>query len=329
MTFRKSILLLLSLSMLAALVACSSSSSSTPPPITITVTLSSVATSLTVDSQTPIKATTNDTAGVTWTVTCTTSPCGTLNPASTLTGAATTYTAPASPTTGVVITATSVTNHAIFASTPAITIVAITVTLSSVASSLSVNSQTPITATTNDTAGVTWTVACTTSPCGTLNPASTLTSVATTYTAPASPTTGVVITATSVTNHAIFASTPAITISTLADGTYVFSVTGGDSDGSPYHVGGAFTISGGLITQGEQDFVDLYGPLSDDINGTGLSTVTTTADGNLQIILVTCDGTDCTQPDLAVGVGGTETFNGSVYPLNSAKAAITEYDAWA
>ncbi len=339
MTFRKSILLLISLGMLAALVACSSSSS-TPPPITITVTLSSVATSLTVDSQTPITATTNDTAGVTWTVTCTTSPCGTLNPTSTLTGVATTYTAPASPTTGVVITATSVTNHAIFASTPTISIVAaITVTLSSVATSLTVNSQTPITATTNDTAGVTWTVTCTTSPCGALNPTSTLTGVATTYTAPAFPTTGVVITATSVTNHAIFASTPTITIAaaTLADGTYVFSVTGWDygDDEVPYHVGGAFTISGGLITQGEQDFVDFYEQLGDEINGTvngtGLSTVTTTADGNLQITLVTCYLLDCTQTDNLIGPGGngTETFNGSVYPLNSAKAAITEYDAWA
>ncbi len=332
MTFRKSILLLISLSMLAALVACSSSS--TPPPVRITVTLSSVATSLTVNSQTPITATTNDTAGVTWTVTCTTSPCGTLNPTSTLTGAATTYTAPASPTTGVVITATSVTNHAISASTPTITIVAITVTLSNVSTPLNVNSQTPITATTNDTAGVTWTVTCTTSPCGTLNPTSTLTGAATTYTAPAFPTTGVVITATSVTNHAISASTPTITIAaaTLADGTYVFSVTGWDySDESAYHVGGSFTISGGLITQGEQDFVDFNEQLGDEINGTvngtGLSTVTTTADGNLQITLVTCLVADCTQTDTLVGVSGTETFNGSVYPLNSAKAAITEYDA--
>jgi len=205
----------------------------------------------------------------------------------------------------------------------------ITVTLSAVSSPLTVNSQTMITATTDDTAGVTWTVACTTPPCGTMNSAQTASGGPNTYVAPAFPTTGVVITATSVTTHSALASTNPITIAaaTLADGTYVFSVTGWFfNDQSPYHVRGAFTISGGLITQGEQDFVSFFNQLGDKINGSGLSTVTTTADGNMQITLVTCLIADCTQKDTLVGVGGTETFNGTVYPLNSAKAAITEYD---
>ena len=67
MTYRKSILLLISLSMIAALVACSSSS--TPP---ITVTLSVVPTSLQVGATQAITATVaNDSAnrGVTWSCT--------------------------------------------------------------------------------------------------------------------------------------------------------------------------------------------------------------------------------------------------------------------
>src|SRR5271170_2951555 len=108
MTIRKSILLLIGLSMIAALVACGSSShsSTTPPPANITVTLSTVPTSLNVNSQTPITATTNDTAGVNWSVTCATAPCGTFSAAQTATGVATTYNAPSAATTNVIITAT-------------------------------------------------------------------------------------------------------------------------------------------------------------------------------------------------------------------------------
>jgi ABC-type glycerol-3-phosphate transport system substrate-binding protein len=62
MTFRKSILLLISLSMIAALVACSSSSTTTtPPPPAITVTLTSPATF-------PTVLYVNDTLSVTATV---------------------------------------------------------------------------------------------------------------------------------------------------------------------------------------------------------------------------------------------------------------------
>jgi hypothetical protein len=248
MTLSKSILLLLSLSLIAALVACSSSSSTpvttTPPPPAITVTLGSISTPLTVNSQTSITATVlNDSTN----------------------------------------------------------------------------------------AGVKWSVACAGSTgCGSFNPTTSSGSSATTiYTAPAFPTTGVVITATSVTTPTISAASSAITIgaATLANGTYVFNVTGYDyNDESLFHLGGAFTVSAGAITQGEQDFVDFNFELSDQINPVG-SSVTTTGDGNVQITLVTCLGSDCTQPDTNVGVNGTETLNGSVYPLNPSKAAITEFDA--
>lgn len=242
MTFRKSIFLLISLGMVAALVGCSSSSS--PKTTTITVSLSTVTSPLTVNSQTQITATTNDTAGVTWS--CTPAgTCGTFAPTSTLSGAATTYTAPAAAS-NVVITATSVTNTAISASTSAITIAAAS--------------------------------------------------------------------------------------ATLADGTYAFSLSGLDNaDFSLYDVAGVITVAGGAITGGEQDFVDFdnysNGGLGgvDLINPTG-STITASADGNLQIVLTTCNGTDCTTTDTSLGVSGVETLNASLFPLNTNNAAITEFD---
>jgi hypothetical protein len=119
----------------------------------------------------------------------------------------------------------------------------------------------------------------------------------------------------------------------LPDGTYVFSLSGTDSnDYSPYYVSGAFTVAGGAISGGEQDFTDFVSTdLNDQINPTG-SSLATTADGNLQITLVSCLLTDCTNIDSAIGPGGngTETINGTVLPLSSTnRTFINEFDAWA
>jgi len=211
----------------------------------------------------------------------------------------------------------------------------LTVKLSTVASSLAVNSQTKITATVaNDSknGGVTW--SCTpAATCGSFSATTTASGVATTYTAPALVASNVAITATSVTTPTIMASTSAITISgaTLAAGSYVFSLNGRDSN-SLYTVAGVFTVGqdGTTITAGEQDYADLSIPANDLINGSGVSTVTTTADGNLQITLVTCLGTGpnaCAGTDSSLPSGGTEVLNGTVTPLNPNKALITEFDA--
>jgi hypothetical protein len=207
----------------------------------------------------------------------------------------------------------------------------VTISLSSVSSPLTVNSATPVTATlTNTTNTVTWSVTCATTACGTFSAPTTASGAAVTYTAPAFVTTNVVITAT-VTGTSIAASTSAITIggATLADGNYVYSLSGWDfTDESPYTVAGAFTVASGAITAGEQDFNDIDFPdLFDQINPTG-SAVTVTADGNVQITLVTCLGAVCTSTDPDVGVGGTETINGTVLPLSTTgKTFIAEFDA--
>ncbi|MGP0018666.1 MAG: hypothetical protein ACLPHP_08875 [Candidatus Sulfotelmatobacter sp.] len=204
----------------------------------------------------------------------------------------------------------------------------ITLSLNSVPTSLAVNSQTALVAAVdNDKAngGVVW--SCTTtpsgSPCGTFNPATTASGASTTYIAPAillPAGTTITITATSATNSAISQSSQPITITaaTLASGNYVFSVTGWDyNDESPFTVSGVIKIAGGAVT-GEQDFTDYNFQLQDTISATG-SSVTVAADGNLAITLATGDDN--------IGVGGVETFTGSVLPLNPGKASIAEFDA--
>ena len=220
---------------------------------------------------------------------------------------------------------------------------AITVTVGAVPASVATNSVTAtISATTTDTAGVTW--SCAPAPCGTFNPTTTLTGADTSWTAPNVPNAGVTLTATSVTTPSISNTSAAIPVTgaTLADGTYVFSLAGenanGNGTGIPgnYYVAGVITISGGLITGGEQNFTDMQHDKFDAINGTtnggtGLSTIASTTDGNLLITLVTCTGATCpAAPDAAVGAAGTETLNGSILPLSTTgRTQITEYDALA
>ncbi len=114
----------------------------------------------------------------------------------------------------------------------------------------------------------------------------------------------------------------------VTNGTYVFSLSGLDTDDySLFYVAGAVTVSGGAITGGEQDYVDFvnYG-LQDQINPTG-SSITTTADGNLQIALTTCLGTNCTETDSVVGVSGVETLNLTQRPSKPNQGSIIEFDA--
>jgi hypothetical protein len=103
----------------------------------------------------------------------------------------------------------------------------------------------------------------------------------------------------------------------LANGNYVFSLSGEDANGS-YFVSGAFTVAGTNITAGEQDFADPANPDLFDQIASG--TITTTTDGNFQIVLNTGDAN--------LGVGGTETFNGTILPSNTTgKSFLNEFDA--
>jgi hypothetical protein len=95
----------------------------------------------------------------------------------------------------------------------------------------------------------------------------------------------------------------------LPDGNYVFQVSGQDITGA-FNVAGVFTLAGGQITGGEQDFTDArFVLVADPINNT--STITATPDGNLQIVLDTGDS------KIGVGGNGVETLNLAVTSISS------------
>jgi hypothetical protein len=218
--------LLASASLTIWLTACGGGGSTPPPTQAISVAVSAASSSLAVGATTSITATvTNDSAnaGVKWTVSC--SSCGSVSPTSTLSGAATVYTAPStvpSPAT-VTVTATSVTDATKTASAT-ITITAappptISVALSPTPPmSLAAGSTTSLTAVvSNDSAnaGVKWTVTCSATACGSFAPTSTASGTATTYTAPSTAGFSVTVTATSVTDPTKTASAT-ISITTTA-----------------------------------------------------------------------------------------------------------------
>lgn len=114
-------------------------------------------------------------------------------------------------------------------------------------------------------------------------------------------------------------------VSTLGDGTYVFHLSGVDyytkqQYTSPYFVAGVFTVSNGLITQGEEDFVDYNGAFPQAVIDPALSGITRTADGNLQITLYTgING------PVILGINGVQTINATL--VSSSSARIAEFDA--
>ena len=273
-------------------------------------------------------------AGVLWSVTCGGGQCGSFNPTSTPSAAATTYVAPASIPSGstVTITATSVSDATKWiTSTIKITAPAgISVAFASqLPASLVQGLTVDVTAVVSDdskNAGVTWSVSCGGTTCGSFSPSSTPSGVSTIYTSPSSVPAGstVTIKATSVTDSTKSA-TANITIKTLpppvlADGTYVYHLAGEDinQQGSPYYVAGAFTVKDGVISGGEQDYVDQVNGETDNLIPSSCS-MSTTSDGNLAIVLDTGDAN--------VGVNGVETLRGS--KVSGSRLLISEFDSFA
>jgi hypothetical protein len=175
-------------------------------------------------------------------------------------------------------------------------------------------------------AGVNWKVTCGSTQCGSFNPVSTGSSVATVYTAPAAIPTGntVTLVATSISDSTKSVSA-SITItasatSVLPDGNYVFRLSGEDItlNGSSYFVAGAFTVLNKAIASGEQDFVDQGSGITDGILASG-SSLSTTANGNIQIVLNT--------GDTNVGVNGVETLRGTL--VSATHILISQFDGFA
>src|SRR5262249_27764135 len=160
-------------------------------------------------------------AGVTWTVACPSSPCGSVSPPSSASGDSITYTAPGSlPASNltVTVTATSVTDKT-KSSAATITLPSVAVSVSPATATVIGGASTHLTATVvGDSAnkGVSWTVSCADAACGSVSPTSTANSAATTYTAPPPPAgdLAVTVTATSVANP-LAAASATVTVSAI------------------------------------------------------------------------------------------------------------------
>ena len=371
MTLRKSILLILGLGMIAALVACSSSSHKTPPPTIAITATSGGGQSAVVGAPfaNPLVATvtSNGTASGTPSVTFT-APAAT-NGTFASTGTNTeTDTAVAGVATSSVFTAGTaagtynVTATTSGATTPATFALTNTAGAAAALAISSGNSQSaivsaafanPLAVQVTDsggnpvaTAGISVTFTANTGASGATggfsggtNTDTEVTNASgvatTTQTLTANATSGAfTVTASSGSlTPANFALTNTTAVATLGDGNYAFILSGLDTDDySLFFVNGVFTVSGGAITGGEQDYVDFANYSNsgnggqDLINPTG-STITTTADGNLQIVLTTCQGSTCTSTDSVVGVAGVETINATLRPSKTSQAVLAEFDA--
>lgn len=175
---------------------------STPPPISVTVSPASASVQVgRGQAFTATVANDSSNAGVTWALSgagCSGAACGTLSAASSVSGAAITYSAPVSAPTpaSVTLTAKSV-SDATKTAAAAITVTPaaptpIAVSLSQTTATVAAGGTANFTATvTNDSAngGVSWTLSgagCSGATCGTVAPASSASGVAVTYTAPVS-----------------------------------------------------------------------------------------------------------------------------------------------
>lgn len=314
-----------------AAAACGGGGSNPNPPAISVALSSSTPTTVTAGQTAALTATvSNDSsnAGVSWSVTCNGSDCGTFNPTSTASGAATTYSAPANVPTGgsVTVVATSVADGTKTASVP-ITIGApagISVSFANkTPAALTIGTAALLTAVvTGDSknGGVTWSLNCNSPQCGSLNPTTTASGAATTYAAPAAIPAGgnVDVIATSVSDHTkSVTATIAIAGPALADGTYIYNGSGQDGNGVLYYAG-AFTVQGGLITGGEHDYLDQANIGTDTILPAS-SFVTTQPEGTVEIILDTNDAN--------FGDNGVFTLRG--VQVSGARMQLTEFDDFA
>ena len=329
-------------------------------PLSISITQALPTTMLTSATAQVIAVVANDTtnAGVTWSVSCSPGPCGSIVPTQTASGVAATYTAPATvpspnPAPGMTATITAVANAAINGTNPTIfatvTVnivapisVAITQTIKN--SAIIVNNTASLIATvSNDytNAGVDWTVSCgSPGACGTFSPAHTASGAGTMYTAsnaiPAGNT--VTITATSTADPTKNAQQQNITIlsapppNSLLRGPFVLYLSARNSQNGPFVLGGVISGDGnGNINSGKFDLADASGnsaiyvlfPLVSP------STYSIGADGRGKITLTLNTGN--LTHSFGVPVAGsttTGTLTLSVVFVNANHALLTETDTF-
>jgi hypothetical protein len=283
-------------------------------------------------------------SGVTWSVSCDSSPCGSISPTSTTSGGTATFTAPStvsSPNLVVVITASSTSVGPLVSATASVTIVApltVTITKKVPTGSIHEGSSAPLVATvTNDpgNGGVNWTVSCgSPGACGTFSATSTASGAATTFTAPSSVPAGntVTITATSTdstqSDNEVVTVTAGVSPDSLLLGNFVILLSGKHSSNGPYALGGLISGDGlGNITSGGVDLVDASGnafPSTEvPISSSSTSTYSIGPDGRGQINLMLNTGLLSN-----FGVNGTGAITLSVVFVTSQHALLTEMDSF-
>jgi hypothetical protein len=315
-----------------ALAGCSGGGANPNPPAAISISFGAAPpASLATGAKTNISAVVSDdstNAGVAWSVSCGSSACGSISTANSASGASVTYIAPSSMPSpaSVTIIAKSVTD-ATKSVSASVTITGpqpISVSFATAPpTALVVNATASIAAAVaNDSknAGVTWSMNCGSSACGSISPTTSASGASVTYTAPSAvpASATVTITATSVTDTTKSVAR-AVTITpapppALADGTYVYHLSGQDNYDN-YYVAGAFTIKNGVITAGEQDSSDgnqsAYSQLLP--SGSSISQVNNT----VEVVLAAAD--------TSFGVSGVITLHGT--PVSSTRVLVSEFDS--
>jgi len=264
--------------------------------------------------------------GVDWTVSCKSSNCGSLSPAHTASGLATTYAAPSSVPSGgsVTFSAAASADSSKVATTTVTVVTTITVTFTPAAPFfVSPSASAALSALViNDPGqeGVGWTVTCGSSACGSFSETHTASLVATTFTAPASVPGGgsVTITATA-TADVTKTATATVTVTTstgnegLLKGNYVFSLSGTDASGF-YAAAGAFIADGAGNVTGEEDLLDPTASHTavDFVGGYAIG-----SDGRGALRLATTDPT--------LGVDGVQSLTLTV--VSPQHALVTGFDS--
>ena len=274
---RSSIVSALTLVFLAALLlglsACGSSGSNGPPlPVAVSFVTAPPSSVIVGGTFQAVAAVSNSSNGnVSWSCTPAGS-CGSFNPTTTASGAATTYTAPATVPTGgsVTIQAVSAADSTKSASanvTVSLPTPSVTFAPPAPPPVVTIGSTATLTANvTNDptNGGVNWTVACGSASCGTFSQAHTASGTATILTPPGNGANGLAltVTATATANPAdsvtavIVVSTAPTSAFLCAGCSYTFSVAGADAAGN-FGLAGVMMVDGaGNVTGGEEDFSD-------------------------------------------------------------------------
>jgi len=318
--------------------------------ITISMTQAPPSTMLTNATASVVATAVNDTtnSGVTWSVSCSNTPCGTVAPAQTASGQTATFTAPPvvpPPDGKVVVTATSNAGGSQVVATAIVTIivpVTVQITTGVPINSIVQSASAPlIAAVTGDTAaaGVDWTVTCgNAGACGTFLPLHTASGATTTYTAPSAVPAGstVTITAASTTDPTKFAKqtvtvTSGVPPNSLLRGQFVILLTARKSVNGPFVVGGLINGDGktdingnGSITQAYLDVTDASGNATTGIGLSSPGSYSIGTDGRGQIHL-TINNVNL-NPN--IGVNGSGAITLSVVFVSPHHALLIETDSF-